>query len=179
MARDYKHRATSRKRRKAVSPWLGVTVGLLVGLFVAFLVYIKMLAPKSPGEISATTTVAPPATPEEVRQGNDMQTPQPPKPRFVTEVRKLMLGGQTCDSEEGCAPVILICRSGKRSAEAGRALLDAGETKEVSVQTERLTTVVRMLTDEYFVALAVEPGGNVGKARYLLRTSAPTLIENL
>jgi cell division protein FtsN len=83
MARDYKHRATSRKRRKAVSPWLGVTVGLLVGLFVAFLVYIKMLAPKSPGEISATTTVAPPATPEEVRQGNDMQTPQPPKPRFV------------------------------------------------------------------------------------------------
>ena len=58
-------------------------------------------------------------------------------------------------------------------------MLDAGETKEVSVKTERLTTVVRMLTDEYFVALALEPGGNVGKARYLLRTSAPTLIENL
>lgn len=58
-------------------------------------------------------------------------------------------------------------------------MLDAGETKEISVQTDRLTTVVRMLTDEYFVALAVEPGGNVGKARYLLRTSAPTLIENL
>ena len=36
MARDYKHRATSRKRRKQVSPWLGMTVGLLVGLFVAF-----------------------------------------------------------------------------------------------------------------------------------------------
>jgi hypothetical protein len=84
MARDYKHRATSRKRRKAVSPWLGVTVGLLVGLFVAFLVYIKMLAPKSPGEISATTTVAPQATPEETRQGNDMQTPQPPKPSIKT-----------------------------------------------------------------------------------------------
>ncbi len=58
-------------------------------------------------------------------------------------------------------------------------MLDAGDTKEVSVRTDRLTTVVRMLTDEYFVALAVEPGGNVGKARYLLRTSAPTLIENL
>ena len=47
-------------------------------------------------------------------------------PHFVTEVRKLMLGGQTCDSEEGCAPVILICRSGKRSKEAGRALTEAG-----------------------------------------------------
>jgi predicted regulator of Ras-like GTPase activity (Roadblock/LC7/MglB family) len=58
-------------------------------------------------------------------------------------------------------------------------MLDTGATKEVSIQTERLTTVVRMLSDEYFVALAVEPGGNVGKARYLLRTSAPKLIENL
>jgi hypothetical protein len=36
-----------------------------------------------------------------------------------------------------------------------------------------------MLSDEYFVALAVEPGGNVGKARYLLRVSAPKLVENL
>ena len=58
-------------------------------------------------------------------------------------------------------------------------MLDTGATQEVSVKTERLTTVVRMLTDEYFVALAVAPGGNVGKARFLLRTSAPKLIENL
>lgn len=58
-------------------------------------------------------------------------------------------------------------------------MLDAGSTEEVSVQTERMTTIVRMLTDEYFVALAVAPGGNVGKARYLLRVSAPKLIENL
>jgi predicted regulator of Ras-like GTPase activity (Roadblock/LC7/MglB family) len=58
-------------------------------------------------------------------------------------------------------------------------MLDTGATGEVSVQTERLTTVVRMLSDEYFVALAVTPGGNVGKARFLLRVSAPKLIENL
>ncbi len=47
-------------------------------------------------------------------------------PHFVTEVRKLLLGGVVCDGEEGCAPVILICRSGKRSKEAGKALLEAG-----------------------------------------------------
>ena len=47
-------------------------------------------------------------------------------PHFVTEVRKLMLGGQCCDTEDNCAPVILICRSGKRSKEAGRALAEAG-----------------------------------------------------
>lgn len=47
-------------------------------------------------------------------------------PHFVTRVRELMLGGAVCDVEEGCAPVILICRSGKRSKEAGSALLGAG-----------------------------------------------------
>ena len=47
-------------------------------------------------------------------------------PHFVPEVRKLLLGGVVCDSEEGCAPIVLICRSGKRSHEAGEVLLDAG-----------------------------------------------------
>ena len=47
-------------------------------------------------------------------------------PHFVTRVREVMLGGAVCDIEEGCAPVILICRSGKRSKEAGNALLAAG-----------------------------------------------------
>ena len=47
-------------------------------------------------------------------------------PHFVPEIRKLLLGGAVCDTDEGCAPVILICRSGKRSLEAGRALLESG-----------------------------------------------------
>lgn len=47
-------------------------------------------------------------------------------PHFVTDVRKLMLGGATCHEGIGCAPIILICRSGKRSLEAGARLLDAG-----------------------------------------------------
>lgn len=47
-------------------------------------------------------------------------------PHFASEVRKLLLGGAVCDTEEGCAPVILICRSGKRSKEAGHVLLNEG-----------------------------------------------------
>ena len=49
-------------------------------------------------------------------------------PNFVTDIRKLLLGGVVCDEEEevSCAPVILICRSGKRSLKAGQALLEAG-----------------------------------------------------
>ncbi|ROR34449.1 rhodanese-like domain-containing protein [Inmirania thermothiophila] len=45
---------------------------------------------------------------------------------FVRKVREVLLGGIACDDEGGCAPVILICRSGKRSVQAGRALLEAG-----------------------------------------------------
>lgn len=48
-------------------------------------------------------------------------------PHFVRQVRELMLGGIVCDDEAGgCAPILLICRSGKRSAEAGKALLASG-----------------------------------------------------
>jgi rhodanese-related sulfurtransferase len=47
-------------------------------------------------------------------------------PHFVTDIRKLLLGGVSCDEGKGCAPVILICRSGKRSLEAGRVLLANG-----------------------------------------------------
>ena len=47
-------------------------------------------------------------------------------PNFVRQVRELMLGGVICDNDAGCAPVVLICRSGKRSTEAGRVLLQSG-----------------------------------------------------
>jgi len=46
-------------------------------------------------------------------------------PNFVRQVRQVMLGGLTCDVG-GCAPVVLICRSGKRSHEAGLVLVNAG-----------------------------------------------------
>lgn len=47
-------------------------------------------------------------------------------PQFLTEIRKRLLGGAVCTAEDACAPVVLICRSGKRSLEAGKALLEAG-----------------------------------------------------
>ena len=47
-------------------------------------------------------------------------------PQFSAEVRQVMLGGISCEVDDGCAPVILICRSGVRSLEAGLELLDDG-----------------------------------------------------
>jgi len=58
-------------------------------------------------------------------------------------------------------------------------MLDAGAAKEVAIQAERLTTVIRLINDEYFVALAMKPEGNFGKARFLLRTSASKLAQDL
>ncbi|MBL4712307.1 MAG: rhodanese-like domain-containing protein [Gammaproteobacteria bacterium] len=43
---------------------------------------------------------------------------------FVTEIRKLALGGLLESSDD--VPIILICRSGNRSDDAGKALIDAG-----------------------------------------------------
>ena len=47
-------------------------------------------------------------------------------PEFVTEVRKVMLGGVGMDDHGSDAPVVLICRSGKRSLEAGKLLIENG-----------------------------------------------------
>jgi len=43
---------------------------------------------------------------------------------FVTEIRKLALGG--LKESSGDVPIVLICRSGNRSDEAGKALIEAG-----------------------------------------------------
>ncbi len=46
-------------------------------------------------------------------------------PNFVKEIRQLILGG-ACQQGESSPPIMLICRSGKRSIDAGNALLKAG-----------------------------------------------------
>lgn len=58
-------------------------------------------------------------------------------------------------------------------------MLDMGSASEVAIQAENMTTLMRLLNEEYFIAVAMRPQGNIGKARYLLRTSAPKLLENL
>jgi len=58
-------------------------------------------------------------------------------------------------------------------------MLDAGTAREVAIQAEKLTTIIRLLNDEFFVALAIRPDGNFGKARFLLRTGASKLLSEL
>lgn len=58
-------------------------------------------------------------------------------------------------------------------------ILDNGDMEEVSIKTDRFFVVIRVLTDDYFVALILDRCGNFGKGRYLLMKEAPRLIEAL
>jgi predicted regulator of Ras-like GTPase activity (Roadblock/LC7/MglB family) len=69
----------------------------------------------------------------------------------------------------------VLVKSIRRATE----MLEAGDTDEVSIKSERMVTLIRVLNDTYFVALTLQPGGNLGKGRYLLRTLAPRLKSEL
>lgn len=58
-------------------------------------------------------------------------------------------------------------------------LLDVGAVNEISIKAERLTIIIRILTNDYFLAIALGPDGNYGKGRYLMRVVAPKLQSEL
>ena len=57
--------------------------------------------------------------------------------------------------------------------------LKAGAISEFSVNSEKLLTIMRMVTLDYYVVLALLPAGNYGKGRYALRLAAPRLAKEL
>ena len=57
--------------------------------------------------------------------------------------------------------------------------LQVGSLEELSIKAQRLVLICRMVSPQYFVAIAVAPDGNFGKARYLARMSAPQLAAQL
>jgi predicted regulator of Ras-like GTPase activity (Roadblock/LC7/MglB family) len=58
-------------------------------------------------------------------------------------------------------------------------MLEAGEAEEITVKTDQTMTILRIVNDEYFLALAMSSKGNIGKARYLLRIIAPEIAQDL
>ena len=91
MPRDYKHRATRKRKRSKVSPWVLVITGLLLGLFIAFLGFLKMQKSQEPPAFFQESLLPPV---EETRPDVAAETPAeaveevpqaqalPPKPRF-------------------------------------------------------------------------------------------------
>jgi predicted regulator of Ras-like GTPase activity (Roadblock/LC7/MglB family) len=57
--------------------------------------------------------------------------------------------------------------------------LAVGSLEELSVKAQRLLLVCRMISPQYFLAIAMAPEGNFGKARYLARLAQPALVAQL
>ena len=57
--------------------------------------------------------------------------------------------------------------------------LAVGSLEEMVVKAQRLLLVCRMISPQYFVAIALSPEGNFGKARFLARLATPTLVAQL
>ncbi len=58
-------------------------------------------------------------------------------------------------------------------------LINAGNAGEMTLKTDKMAAVLRVVNDEYFVAMTLGPEGNVGKARFILRTIVPTMKDAL
>jgi len=58
-------------------------------------------------------------------------------------------------------------------------LLSLGQVEEVVVTTLGTDVILRIISDEYFIAFAVARGANVGRARYFLRKAANQVRKEL
>ena len=58
-------------------------------------------------------------------------------------------------------------------------ILQIGDLSEFTVKAEQLVLVVRMLSDEYFLAIVLKANGNYGKCRFMMRVVAPQIIAEL
>ena len=58
-------------------------------------------------------------------------------------------------------------------------MLAAGPLEELLLASERMSTVIRPLNEDVFLALTVRPEASTGKARYLCRVTAPRLLGAL
>ncbi len=54
-------------------------------------------------------------------------------------------------------------------------ILEIGALEEVTVSSEELTFLIRILNEDYFLGLAMSSDGNLGKGRYLMRMAQADL----
>ncbi len=79
------------------------------------------------------------------------------------------------DIEVVGAEVSVVVKAIQRATE----MLEAGDTQEVAFRSKEMVTLIRVINDNYFLALTLTPDGNQGKGRFLLRTTAPKLLDEL
>ena len=58
-------------------------------------------------------------------------------------------------------------------------VLKTGAVTELSVNSDKVLTIIRLVSPEYFLILALKAEGNYGKGRYVLRVTAPKVRAEL
>jgi predicted regulator of Ras-like GTPase activity (Roadblock/LC7/MglB family) len=58
-------------------------------------------------------------------------------------------------------------------------ILEIGGLNELVVKSEGMTLLIRMLTEEYFMAVVLGPNANYGKTRFLMRLAESNLRPEL
>lgn len=91
------------------------------------------------------------------------------------EVDTHLEGGGGLDVKSLLVEYSGVLRSAREAAETH----EAGGVAEIAITTDKLQAVVRIVSPEYFIVVALTPEGNLGKARYLLRVTAPKLVSEL
>ncbi len=64
-----------------------------------------------------------------------------------------------------------------RSAQRAGSDTGLGDLRELVIAVEKAVVVMRMLTRDYFVVLAIGPEGNLGRGRFELRKAALKLAK--
>jgi predicted regulator of Ras-like GTPase activity (Roadblock/LC7/MglB family) len=59
------------------------------------------------------------------------------------------------------------------------ASLDMGELTDITIKAERLSILCRVLSEEYFVAIVLTDPSQLGKGRWMLRSTSSELITEL
>src|SRR5688572_2844130 len=83
--------------------------------------------------------------------------------------------GSNFDIETVGAEVSVVVKAIQRAGE----MLDVGDTQEVALKSEKMTTLIRIINQTYLVAITTDPERNLGKGRFLRRVLAPKLAQEL
>lgn len=86
-----------------------------------------------------------------------------------------MDGESSVDLQLLTAEYAAVLKEVKRTVE----VLKSGVLQEVSIKTELLTVIARVINDDFFALLVLTEDGNFGKGRFYLRRDAMKLAEAL
>ena len=92
-----------------------------------------------------------------------------------TQPRDMPESGVELDLQAAWVEFANLMSQAKNTAET----LKTGKVAELSINSEKVITLLRMVNQDYFLVLGLLPTGNYGKARYVLRITAPKVAKDL